>query len=542
MSNLSKVVNLMLNLSDISYSVAGRQILNNVNLQISEKQRIGLVGRNGCGKSTLLKIILGQKEADAGKVQIESGRQVLSVRQEIPTGDISPRDYLLSQDKRRNELLQKLEYYSETQPELVPDIYDELISINAFDAESRAAVVLKGLGFSEEEQNLPLDNFSGGYRMRIALGAILYQEPDLLLLDEPTNHLDLETVDWLTDFLKSYTKSFIVISHDRDFLNSIAGEILHLKGSKLTRYKGNFDTFLDAYLQKQKNIREYNAKMEEKKEHMLSFIRRFGVKATKAKQAQSKLKAIEKMKFIPVEQDDPTVKFNFPDPTPALQSNIITFDKVCLGYGERTVLRNVSGSIMSHDRIALVGANGNGKSTFVKFLAGELKQKRGTITRHPKLRIGFYHQDVVENLQLDSTPYEYLAENAAEFTQQQIRNHLGRFGFSDDKIFIKIDKLSGGEKARLIFAGLTVHAPNMLILDEPTNNLDLEMRESLEVSLNNFDGAIVLITHDRTFLNNIADSIFVVADQTVSQYNNDVSQYENYTLSKRKNKSLLFLE
>lgn len=524
----------MLNLSDISYSVAGRQILNNVNLQISEKQRIGLVGRNGCGKSTLLKIILGQKEADAGKVQIESGRQVLSVRQEIPTGDISPRDYLLSQDKRRNELLQKLEDYSETQPELVPDIYDELISINAFDAESRAAVVLKGLGFSEEEQNLPLDNFSGGYRMRIALGAILYQEPDLLLLDEPTNHLDLETVDWLTDFLKSYTKSFIVISHDRDFLNSIAGEILHLKGSKLTRYKGNFDTFLDAYLQKQKNIREYNAKMEEKKEHMLSFIRRFGVKATKAKQAQSKLKAIEKMKFIPVEQDDPTVKFNFPDPTPALQSNIITFDKVCLGYGERTVLRNVSGSIMSHDRIALVGANGNGKSTFVQFLAGELKQKRGTITRHPKLRIGFYHQDVVENLQLDSTPYEYLAENAAEFTQQQIRNHLGRFGFSDDKIFIKIDKLSGGEKARLIFAGLTVHAPNMLILDEPTNNLDLEMRESLEVSLNNFDGAIVLITHDRTFLNNIADSIFVVADQTVSQYNNDVSQYENYTLSKRK--------
>ena len=534
MSNLSKVVNLMLNLSDISYSVAGRQILNNVNLQISEKQRIGLVGRNGCGKSTLLKIILGQKEADAGKVQIESGRQVLSVRQEIPTGDISPRDYLLSQDKRRNELLQKLEDYSETQPELVPDIYDELISINAFDAESRAAVVLKGLGFSEEEQNLPLDNFSGGYRMRIALGAILYQEPDLLLLDEPTNHLDLETVDWLTDFLKSYTKSFIVISHDRDFLNSIAGEILHLKGSKLTRYKGNFDTFLDTYLQKQKNIREYNAKMEEKKEHMLSFIRRFGVKATKAKQAQSKLKAIEKMKFIPVEQDDPTVKFNFPDPTPALQSNIITFDKVCLGYGERTVLRNVSGSIMSHDRIALVGANGNGKSTFVKFLAGELKQKRGTITRHPKLRIGFYHQDVVENLQLDSTPYAYLAENAAEFTQQQIRNHLGRFGFSDDKIFIKIDKLSGGEKARLIFAGLTVHAPNMLILDEPTNNLDLEMRESLEVSLNNFDGAIVLITHDRTFLNNIADSIFVVADQTVSQYNNDVSQYENYTLSKRK--------
>lgn len=523
----------MLSLSNISYSIAGRQILDDVNFQITEKHRIGLVGRNGSGKSTLFKIILGELDYDTGEIRRESGKLILAIRQDIPTGEMTPREFMLMQDKRRASLMQKLEEYSETQPDLVSDIYDQLISINAFDAEARAAVVLKGLGFSEEEQNRPLNSFSGGYRMRIALGAILFQEPDLLLLDEPTNHLDLETSDWLVDFLKSYPKSFMLISHDRDFLNSTVNEIFHLKNKKITRYSGNFDTFLDTYALKQKNAQEYNDKMEAKRKHMMAFVEKLGAKATKAKQAQSRLKMISKMKFIPVEQDDPTVAFNFPEPNPILSSNILSFEKVHLGYGEKSVLKHISGTIMSDDRIAIVGANGNGKTTLARFLAGELKQKKGSREANSKLKIGFYRQDIIENLDLSTSLVSYLSSIAPSLNEQQIRNHLGRFGFSNDKVFQTIKDLSGGERARLVFAGLTTDAPNLLILDEPTNNLDLEMRESLISALSDYAGAVVLITHDRHFLNRVVNSIYVVNDGGLTYYTGDVSQYESAILSKR---------
>jgi ATP-binding cassette subfamily F protein 3 len=366
----------MLTLQDINFSIAGRQILEGVDLQISGRQHVGLVGRNGSGKSTLFKIILGELERDSGKIQMGNGKQILSVKQEMPDGDITPREFLLSNDLQRKKLLLQLEENADN-PESLAEIYDQLISINAFDAESRAAIVLRGLGFDEEAQNTPLCQFSGGFRMRIALGAILFQEPDLLLLDEPTNHLDMEISDWLKSFLSAYPRSFILISHDRDFLNDTVGAIFHLKNKKITRYNGNFDTFIDSYTLRQKNTEEYNAKMEIKRKHMMEFVERFRVKATKARQAQSRLKAISKMKFLSIDQDDQTVAFNFPEPNPALSSNILSYDKVSLGYGNKIVLKNISGTIMANDRIAIVGANRNGKTTFAKFLAGELRQKKG---------------------------------------------------------------------------------------------------------------------------------------------------------------------
>jgi ATP-binding cassette subfamily F protein 3 len=522
----------MLILQNINFSLAGKQILEGADLQISGRQRVGLVGRNGSGKSTLFKIIMQELDPDGGKIHVENGKLILAVKQEMPNGNMTPREFLLSQDQQREKLLQQLENSGDN-PELLAEIYDQLININAFDAESRAAVVLRGLGFNEEAQNTILHHFSGGFRMRIALGAILFREPDLLLLDEPTNHLDLETSDWLKDFLCAYPKSFILISHDRDFLNDTADTILHLKNKKITRYNGNFDTFIDSYYLKQKNAEEYNAKMEAKRRHMMAFVERFGVKATKARQAQSRLKAISKMKFLPIDQDDQTVAFNFPEPHPLLSSNILSYEKVSLGYGDKIILKNISGTIMADNRVAIVGANGNGKTTFAKFLAGELRQKKGTREAHSRLKIGFYRQDVFEKLDVTKSAYDVLREMMQNSVDKQIRSHLGRFGFSGDKVFQLIQELSGGERARLVFAMLTMDAPNLLILDEPTNHLDIEMRESLISTLTSYEGAVILITHDRNFLNRVANSIFIVANGSVRQFNGDVDQYEKEILLAR---------
>lgn len=513
----------MISLKDVSYYVSGRLLLSDVNFHVSSKQHIGLVGRNGTGKSTLFKLINRQLQIDDGKIEITDGWKVLSVKQEVPDGEITPLEYLLLQDTERTALMDELEHCSDTSR--MADIYDRLIQIDAYGAESRAAVVLRGLGFNEEDQNRSLSTFSGGFKMRVALGAVLYQEPDLLLLDEPTNHLDLETSDWLELFLKKYPKSFILVSHDRDFLNSTVTSILHLKNTKITKYNGNFDAFLDVYTLKQKNAEAQNAKSEEKRKHMMEFVKRFHAKATKAKQAQSRLKAIARIKFLPVEKDDATVKFNFPEPD-ELASPILSFEKVTLGYDDNIVLKNLSGSIRADDRIAVVGVNGNGKTTFARFLAGELKQKRGTRNVSNKLKIGFYRQDQFEELDASMTAYEHVQKYMPNALDTEIRSHLGLFGFSGDKALQKINELSGGERVRLIFATLTAERPNLLILDEPTNHLDLEMRESLVSTLTTYKGAVILITHDRNFLNRVANSIFIVKNHTITHFDGDLSTYE----------------
>ena len=513
----------MLSVKKLSYYIAGKQLFEDVDFCISPKQHVGLFGRNGTGKSSLFKLILNQLSPDGGKIEISENWKILSVKQEMPSGDMTPLEFLLSQDEERHKLMSELETCEDTHR--MTEIYDRLIQIDAYGAESRAAVVLRGLGFDSEDQAKPINTFSGGWRMRMALGAVLFQEPDLLLLDEPTNHLDLETANWLESFLKKYPKSFILISHDRDFLNSTVDGILHLKNKKITRYSGNLDTFLDTYNLKQKNAEAQNAKMEEKRQHMLEFIRRFQYKASKAKQAQSRIKALEKMKFLEIDQNDPTIAFNFPETEP-LAPPVITFDRVSLGYGNKVVLKNISGSIEPDDRVAIVGKNGNGKTTFARFLAGELKPQKGIRQASDKLKIAFYKQDQFETLDLESSPYDQVRKYFPTLNDTQVRSHLGRVGFTRDQVFQKIKELSGGERARLIFAYLTANSPNLLILDEPTNHLDLEMRESLINTINTYRGAVIVISHDKSFLSRIANTVYLLKDQNVSPFDGDISSYE----------------
>jgi ATP-binding cassette subfamily F protein 3 len=512
----------MLSLNRINYFIGGRSLLENVSFQIAPTHRVGLVGRNGSGKSTLFNLIQGIVTPDSGEIEVAKYYKVLSIKQEMPSGDLSPLAYLLEQDQERLALLKELEDCHDANR--MGDLYERLIQIDAYTAESRAAIVLKGLGFSDEDQLRPLQSFSGGFRMRIALAAALFQEPDLLLLDEPTNHLDFETTQWLQTFLSKYPKSFLLISHDREFLNATINTVLHLKGSKVSRYTGNFDTFLTVYEQQQANLAAYNTRMEEQRAHMQSFVDRFKAKASKARQAQSRMKALEKLKFIPVDKADPTVAFNFPEPE-AISPPMLAFEKVSLGYGDTVVLKNLNATLSPDERIGLVGSNGNGKSTLAKFLADELAPFSGEVKRHGKLRIAFYRQDQFDHMDTDRTAYNVVADAMPKATPTQIRGHLGRFGFVKEKAEQKVKLLSGGERARLLFSCLTAERPNLLILDEPTNHLDMEMRESLIEALNTYTGAVILITHDRHLLRHVADRLWVIKDKTLSQFDGDLQDY-----------------
>ena len=512
----------MLSLNRINYFIGGRSLLENVSFQIAPTHRVGLVGRNGSGKSTLFNLIQGSVTADAGEIEVAKHYKVLSIKQEMPSGDLSPLSYLLEQDQERLSLLKKLEDCHDANR--MGDLYERLIQIDAYTAESRAAIVLKGLGFSDEDQLRPLQTFSGGFRMRIALAAALFQEPDLLLLDEPTNHLDFETTQWLQTFLSKYSKSFLLISHDREFLNATINTVLHLKGGKVSRYTGNFDTFLTVYEQQQANMAACNARMEEHRAHMQSFVDRFKATASKARQAQSRMKALEKLKFIPVDKADPTVSFNFPEPE-SISPPMLAFEKVSLGYGDTIVLKNLNATLSPDERIGLVGSNGNGKSTLAKFLADELAPFGGEVKRHGKLKIAFYRQDQFDHMDIDRTAYNVVADAMPKATPTQIRGHLGRFGFVKEKADQKVKLLSGGERARLLFSCLTAERPNLLILDEPTNHLDMEMRESLIDALNTYTGAVILITHDRHLLRHVADRLWVIKDKTLMQFDGDLQDY-----------------
>ncbi len=513
---------IVLSLNKVSYYIAGRAILDDITVQISTNQRVGLVGRNGSGKSTLFNLMLGKLSTDKGEVECSKNMKILTIKQEMPRGDLTPLEFLLEQDEERLALMTELETCVD--PDRMGDIYERLIQIDAYTAESRAAIVLKGLGFDDEAQNRPLQTFSGGFRMRVALAAALFQEPDLLLLDEPTNHLDFETTQWLQNFLSKYSKSFVLISHERDFLNATVNTVLHLKQGKVQRYAGNFDAFLSAYEMQQANIAAYNEKVAQHRAHMQSFVDRFKAQASKARQAQSRMKALEKLHFIPVAADDPTIAFNFPAPE-SLSPPLLSFEKVSLGYDDKVILKNLTASLSPDERIGLVGSNGNGKSTLAKFLAGELKEFSGHIHKNNKMKIAFYRQDHFEHMELNRTAYNLIADMLPHGNQTIIRGHLGRFGFVKDKADQLVSQMSGVERARLLFACLTAQQPNLLILDEPTNHLDMEMRESLIEALNDYTGAVILITHDRHLLQHVADRLWIVKDGTMQGFDGDLIDY-----------------
>lgn len=517
----------MLTIQDLTYRIAGRTLLNRANLQLPLGHHGALVGRNGAGKSTLFHLIEKTLEAENGSIEISRGLKILSVAQDVPSGEQTPLEFVLASDRERAALFKKLE--EDPDPNEMGEIYERLLEIDAYTAEARATSILKGLGFDEEAQGRPMDSFSGGYRSRVALAAVLFQQPDILLLDEPTNHLDLEAALWLREFLKTYPRSFLMISHDRDFLNECVDNIFHLSHQTITKYSGNFDAFLKTAAEKQAQAEAFNAKIEAQRKHMQDFVDRFRAKASKAAQAQSRLKAIAKLQPLTILKEEGTVSLKFPEiahPAPPL----IRFEKVSLGYGDRTILHHVSGVIGPEDRIALLGANGNGKSTFAKFLAGELDTQSGTVFRNNKLHVGFFHQHQLEALEAEETARDHLFRLRPKATDTELRTFLGSFGFSREKADVKARELSGGEKVRLVFALLCAKKPNMLILDEPTNHLDMEMRESLMLAINEFKGAVVLISHDWHLLSHTVDSLWLVAEGRVRPYEGTLENYKKKIL------------
>ncbi|MGF1612257.1 MAG: ABC-F family ATP-binding cassette domain-containing protein [Kiloniellales bacterium] len=522
----------MLHINDLTYRVAGRLLLEKATVAVNKGERVGLVGRNGSGKSTLLKLITGELHQDAGEIALPRGLRVGTVAQDAPSGPASLIDTVLAADRERSALLAEAEHAHE--PARIAEIHERLAAIGADSAPARAARILAGLGFDEAAQARPCAEFSGGWRMRVALAALLFSEPDLLLLDEPTNHLDLEATLWLESYLKSYRGTLILVSHDRDLLNRVPQRIIHLDGLKLTAYSGNYDRFERTRSEQQARQAALRTRQLAERRHIQAFIDRFRYKASKARQAQSRIKALERMEPIASVVEQYTVPFHFPQPEP-LSPPLVTLDRVDVGYETgKPVLRKLDLRLDMDDRIALLGANGNGKSTLVKLLAGRLAPQEGRLVKSSKLTVGYFAQDQAEELDLAATPLGLLRRQLPLATEQRLRAHLGRFGFGHDKAETTVGKLSGGEKARLLFALMSREAPHILLLDEPTNHLDVDSRQALVEALNEYEGAVVLVSHDPHLIELVADRLWLVGDGTVAPFDGDLEDYRRILLDQRR--------
>jgi ATP-binding cassette subfamily F protein 3 len=519
----------MLVFDNVIYRIAGREILSGASASLPAGRRIGLVGRNGAGKTTLLKLILGQLHADDGEITMPSSWRIGTVAQEAPAGPDSLLDVVLAADTERAKLLHAVEH--ENDPHKLGDIHARLEAIQAYSAPARAAEILAGLGFSAADQLRPCAEFSGGWRMRVALAAILFSAPDLLLLDEPTNYLDLEGVLWLENYIQKYRGTIIIVSHDRDLLNTAAEFILHLSHGKLTLYSGGYDTFAEVRAMRRANDLAFNKKQEAARAHMQAFVDRFRYKKEKARQAQTRLKMIAKLKFADVPLDDHIAPIKLPQ-GPAATPPMITFDRASVGYEPgRPILSNITLRFDPDDRIALLGKNGNGKSTFAKLIAQKLPLMGGEMVRARKLQVGYFAQHQMEELDLDVTPVQTLARLRPELNDTQLRTRVGSMGLAGDKALTKVGSLSGGERARLMLAIATLDAPNLLILDEPTNHLDIDARNELLSALNDFEGAVILVSHDRRLLESTADQLWLVADGGVHPFDGDLDDYRRFLLS-----------
>jgi ATP-binding cassette, subfamily F, member 3 len=520
---------IMLSFDNVTIRIAGREIIGGATANLPAGRRIGLVGRNGAGKSTLLKVILGQLAPDGGDVSWPRDWKIGAVAQEAPGGADSLLDTVLAADHERHTLLLAAE--TEIEPHALGYIYNRLDDIDAYSAPARAAAILAGLGFSAEEQSRPCSEFSGGWRMRVALAAILFASPDLLLLDEPTNYLDLEGVLWLEDFLRRYRGTVLIVSHDRDLLNTAAEFILHLEHGKLTLYTGGYNTFVATRTAKRALDAAFAKKQEAAREHMQAFVDRFKAKASKARQAQSRMKMLAKMQTIEVPVDEHVAPIRIPKPVEA-SPPLITMHNASVGYEPgKPILTHMSMRFDPDDRIALLGKNGNGKSTLAKLLADKLPLMDGELVRARKWVPGYFAQHQLEELDGSLTPIETLSHLRRNLRMEQVRAQLGGFGFSSDKAMTKVANLSGGERARLMLALATLDKPNMLILDEPTNHLDIDARAELLNALNDFDGAVILVSHDRRLLEATADRFLLVANGRVEPFDGDLDDYRRYLLS-----------
>ncbi len=512
----------MLTLQNIAYRVEGRLLFEGVTAQIGARQRLGLVGRNGCGKTTLLRLVAGRLEPDEGTILRTRGLAVRLVDQEVPGGPETPRAAVLAAHEERVALIAEAEGAEGARR---AEIEARLAEIGAHAAPARAARLLAGLGIDEAMQQVPLADLSGGWRMRVALAAALFVEPDLLLLDEPTNHLDLEAAAWLEAHLKRYPRALVVVSHDRTLLDAVPEGILHMAGGGLTHYPGNYTRFAKTYAESLATARAQQARIDAKRRHLQGFVDRFRYKASKARQAQSRLKALAKLADVPMVIDERTPDLTFPEPT-ALAPPLMSLAGVAVGYEPgRPVLRGVSQRIDPDERVALLGANGNGKSTFAKLLADMLQPERGTMTRAPSLAVGYFAQHQIDTLEPEGTAFGHLARLMPDAEPERVRARLGAFGFGGEKADVAVAALSGGEKARLNLALISHRAPQLLVLDEPTNHLDIQSRHALVEALEAYDGAVVLITHDMHLVQLVADRLWLVQDGTVRAYDGDLADY-----------------
>ncbi len=522
----------MLSITDISVRVAGRLLIDHGSAQIVPGARVGLIGRNGAGKSTLFQAIRGDLPTETGTITIPPRWRVGSLAQEAPNGPESLIEVVLKADLERDALLREADTAHD--PHRIAEIQTRLVDIDAHSAPARAAAILNGLGFPTADQARPCSEFSGGWRMRVALAATLFAAPDLLLLDEPTNYLDLEGTLWLEDHLANYPRTVIVVSHDRDLLDTSVDQILHLDRGKLTLYRGTYSSFEEQRATREMLDAKHAKRQEAERKRLQAFVDRFKAKASKARQAQSRVKMLEKMKPIAALVTQDVREISFPAPEKMLSPPIIAVDDVSVGYDPKNpVLNRVTVRIDTDDRIALLGSNGNGKSTLVKLLANRLSPFSGTITRAEKISIAYFAQHQLDELSEDGSPYDHVRKLMPDAPETKVRGRAGAIGFSGKAGDTSVKSLSGGEKARLLLGLATFFGPNMIILDEPTNHLDIDSRAALAEAINEFPGAVIMVSHDRYLIEACADRLWVVADHAVTTYDGDLDDYRRMVLSAR---------
>ena len=522
----------MLQITDLTFNAWGRKFLVDASVSLPPGAKVGLVGRNGIGKSTLFKLILGELNANGDEISLPKTARIGSVDQEHPATPVSVIDTILEADVERHTLLGRLET---AEPEEMGEIWSRLIEIDADAAPARAAEILVGLGFDQENQTRPMSEFSGGWRMRVALAAALFAEPDMLLLDEPTNYLDLEGALWLEARLKKYPHTALIISHDREMLNEVCTHILHLANHTLTLYTGNYDAFEKARAEKARLQLSAKAKQDAERAHLQAFVDRFKAKASKAAQAQSRMKRLEKMQPVATTIEERVAPFTLPSPPRPLAPPLIRLERANVGYETgKPILRNLNLRMDLDDRIGLLGVNGAGKSTFAKMIAGALNVSEGELHRDKKMKVGWFHQHQIEAMDPTDTPLEIVRRAMPDAPESARRSKLAQFGLGYEKQETTVDSLSGGERARLLLNMVAMDAPHVLILDEPTNHLDIDSRRALLDALNDYTGAVILITHDRSLMEMVADRLWLAADGTVKPFDGDMDDYAKFVLDRAK--------
>jgi ATP-binding cassette, subfamily F, member 3 len=519
----------MLSITDLSYRIQGRPLFEQASLVLPAGAKTGFVGKNGTGKTTLFQLIQGHLAVEGGTIELVKKARIGAVAQEAPASNVTVLDVVLAADKERTALLAEAE--TATDPHRIGDIHTRLAEIDAHTAEARASTILKGLGFEKDRQNAPTSELSGGWRMRVALAAVLFSQPDLLLLDEPTNYLDLEGTLWLEKYLATYPYTVFMISHDRDLLNKAVNSIVHLEHRKLTFYKGNYDTFEETRRMQMELNNKSREKTLDQIAHLQKFVDRFKAKATKAKQAQARVKMIEKLKPPAAMFDESSAPFTFPNPKKVPASPMMTFDQVAVGYGDKVVLRHITNRIDPDDRIALIGVNGNGKSTFAKLLAGDLKPMSGEMRKSKGLEIAYFAQHQMDKLKPEQTPFEHVIPLMPYDSEAKRRSRVAQMGLTTSRMDTKVQNLSGGERARLLLGLVTFGGPGMLILDEPTNHLDIDSRDALVAALNDYTGAVLIISHDRHLIDATADKLWIAQNGTIEEFDDDLDSYQRMLTS-----------